>query len=301
MVGLDIGASAVKVVELRGAGETHRLVAAGAEPLPPDCVLDGTITDTGAVSDAVRRLLRRLKVQTKRVAVSLSGHAVIVKKIVLPSMPEAELQDSIQWEARQHIPFDSNDVNLDYQVMESSPGAGGGDRDVLLVAAKKDSVQDYVSVVSQAGCDTQVVDIDAFAVQNAYEINYGIHPTQVVVLVDVGASTINLNVVQGGESVFTRDVALGGNTYSEVIQRETGLDFDDADRLKRGIPAGGVTYEDAEPVIRAVTQNLLQEVSKTLDFFRATVATDHFNTIVLSGGTSRIDGRADPAPFTLLD
>ncbi len=147
--------------------------------------------------------------------------------------------------------------------------------------------------MSQAGCLPQVLDIDAFALQNAYELNYGIHPTRVVVLVNVGASTINLNVVQGAQSVFTRDVAIGGNAYSEAIQRETGLDFEDADRLKRGIPTSGVTFKQAEPIIRAVTQNVLQEVSKTLDFFRATAETDHFDSLVLSGGTSRLDGMAD--------
>ena len=293
LVGLDIGASAVKLVELHRRGDACRMVAAGAEPLPPDCVLDGAIADVGVVSDAIRRLLRRLKINTKAVAVSLSGHAVIVKKIVLPPMPETELRDAIQWEARQHIPFDSQDVTLDYQVMETLAGDGKQDLDVLLVAAKKEKVQDYLHGVSQAGCVPQVLDIDAFALQNAYELNYGIHPTRVVVLVNVGASTINLNVVRGAQSVFTRDVAIGGNAYSEAIQRETGLDFEDADRLKRGISTSGVAFEEAEPIIRAVTQNVLQEVSKTLDFFRATAVTDHFDSLVLSGGTSRLDGMAD--------
>ena len=294
LVGLDIGSSAVKAVELRRSGDRYGLVAAGVEALPHETVIDGTIADGGAVSDAIRRLWTRLNFKTKNVAVSLSGHAVIVKKIALPSMPEDELRSTIQWEARQHIPFDSNDVNLDYQVMEAGTGAGDpGQLDVLLVAAKKDKVQDYTVVVSQAGCVPVVLDVDAFALQNAYELSAGVRANTVQVLVNAGACSINLNVVQGRQSVFSRDVAIGGNAYSEALQRELTLHFEDADRLKKGMPVDGVTYMDAEPVIRAVTQNLLQEVSKTLDFFRATSASNHFDGLVLSGGTSRIEGMTE--------
>ena len=138
-----------------------------------------------------------------------------------------------------------------------------------------------------------VLDVDAFALQNAYELNAGVQDNTVQVLVNAGASSINLNVVQGRQSVFSRDVAIGGNAYSEALQRELTLHFEDADRLKKGLPVDGVTYLDAEPVIRAVTQNVLQEVSKTLDFFRATSARNHFDGLVLSGGTSRIDGMGE--------
>ena len=291
LVGLDIGSSAVKVVELRRSGTSYSLVAAGIEPLPHESVIDGAIVDPGVVSDAIRRLYKRLNVKTKEVSVSLSGHAVIVKKVSLPPMPDEELRSSIQWEARQHIPFDSNDVNLDYQVMVDSVAApDSGQLDVLIVAAKKDKVQDYTAVVSQAGCVAVVLDVDAFALQKAYELSSGVQPDRVQVLVNAGASSINLNVVQGRQSLFTRDVAIGGNAYSEALQHELNLSFEDADQLKKGAAVGGIRYADAKPVIGAVTQNLLQEVSKTLDFFRATAATDHFDGLVLSGGTSGIDG-----------
>ena len=294
LVGLDIGSSAVKAVELRRNGDNLSLAAAGMEPLPHESVIDGAIVDAGGVSDAIRRLWGRLNVKTKEVAVSLSGPAVIVKKIVLPAMPEEELRSTIQWEARQHIPFDISDVYLDHQVMEEPAGeAGSGQVDVLLVAAKKDKVQDYTAAVKQAGCLPVVMDVDAFALQNAYELSLGVQPREIHVLVNAGASSINLNVVQGHHSVFTRDVAIGGDAYSEALQRELNLRFEDADRLKQGLDVSGVTDDDAEPVMRAVTQNVLQEVSKTLDFFRATAAADHFDGFVLSGGTSRIDGIAE--------
>ena len=294
LVGLDVGSSAVKMVELRRSGTTYGLVAAGIEPLPHESVIDGAIVHAGVVSDAIRRLYKRLHVKTKEVSISLSGHAVIVKKIPLPSIPEEELRGSIQWEARRHIPFHSYDVNLDYQVMEDAVvPPGSGQLDVLLVAAKKDKVQDYAAVISQAGCVPVVLDVDAFALQNAYALSAGVQPDRVQVLANAGASSINLNVVQGRQSMFTHDVAIGGNAYSEALQRELNLSFEEADQVKKGVPVGGVTYDDAEPVIRAVTQNLLQEVSKTLDFFRATAATDHFDYLVLSGSTSGIDGIAE--------
>lgn len=294
LVGLDIGSSAVKMVELRPSGATYGLVAAGVEPLPHESVIDGAIVDASVVSDAIRRLYKRLHVKTKEVSISLSGHAVIVKRIPFPPMPEEELRGSIQWEARQQIPFHSDDVNLDYQLMEDQVAPfGSGQLDVLLVAAKKDKVQDYTAAISQAGCIPVVLDVDAFALQNAYELSAGVQPDRVHVLVNLGASSINLNVVQGRQSVFTRDVAIGGNAYSEALQRELNLSFEDADLVKKGVPVGGVTYSDAEPKIRVVTQDLLQEVSRTLDFFRATAATDHFDGLVLSGGTSGINGIAE--------
>ena len=217
LVGLDIGLSAVKVVELRPNGTAFTLVAAGIEPLPHESVIDGAVADAGVVSEAIRRLYERLSVKTREVSVSLSGHAVIAPKILFPPMPDEELRSSIQWEARQYIPFDSNDVNVDYQVMEDSvAGSDSGQLNVLLVAAKKDKVQDYAAVVSQAGCVPIVLDVDAFALQNAYELSTGVQPDRVQVLVNAGASSINLNVVQGRQSMFTRDVAMGGNTYSEA-------------------------------------------------------------------------------------
>ena len=291
LVGLDIGSSAVKVVELHQKGDDYWLAAAGVEPLPPDSVVDSTIMDTGVVSDAVRRAFDRLNIKTRDVAVALSGSGVIVKKLSLPPMTDEELEASIQWEARQHIPFESRDVSLDYQVVGTSAvGLREPSMNVLLVAAKKDRVEAYTSVVEQAGCVPVVLDVDAFALQNAYELNYGVHDGEVEVLANAGASVINLNVVEGGQSLFTRDVAIGGNAYSEALKKELDLDFEDADLLKKGVPVGSVTYEIAEPVIQAVTQTVLQEVSKTLDFFRATAATDRLDKIVLSGGTSRIEG-----------
>ena len=235
LVGLDIGSSAVKAVELKPAGKGYKVTAFGSEPIPPDSIVDGAIIDGGAVADSIRRLFDSRHIKTREVAASLSGNAVIVKKISLPVMTAAELSESIYWEAEQYIPFDIQDVNLDYQILDPGTGPGGkGTMDVLLVAAKKEKIADYTGVIAQAGRTAVVVDVDAFALQNAYEVNYGITPGQLVVLLNAGASATNINIIQGDQSVFTRDVSIGGNAYTEALQKELSLPFEQADQLKRG-------------------------------------------------------------------
>jgi type IV pilus assembly protein PilM len=224
------------------------------------------------------------------VAASLSGNAVIVKKITLPVMTESELAESIYWEAEQYIPFDIQDVNLDYQILDRGTDGGKGTMDVLLVAAKKEKIADYTGVIAQAGRSAVVVDVDAFALQNAYEVNYGIEAGAVIVLLNAGASATNINILNGDQSVFTRDISIGGNAYTEALQKELNLPFDLADQLKRGMPVDGVTFEEARPVLRAVTENVMLEIQKTFDFFKATAASDRIDRIMVSGGASRAEG-----------
>lgn len=294
LVGLDIGSSAVKVVELEPSGGGYRVVAVGAEPLPAASIVDGAIVDRGTVAAAIRRLFERHQIKTTQVAMALAGNAVIVRRITLPAMSEQELEQAIYWEAKQNIPFDIEDVHFDFQVLDSPAAVSPrGTQDVLLVAAKKERIADYTGVVENAGCTPVVVDVDALALQNAYELNYGTRPEAVVVLLNAGASSININVLNGDQSVFTRDVATGGDAYTEALQKELDLKFEEADLLKRGVPVNGVTYEDADPVIRAVSENLLLEIGRTFDFFKETTPSDRVDSIMFSGGTSRIEGLAD--------
>jgi type IV pilus assembly protein PilM len=296
LVGLDIGSSAIKVVELKAAGRGYRVATYGSEPLPPDSIVDGAIIDGAAVADAIRRLFDARGIRTRDVAASLSGNAVIVKKITLPTMTQTELAESIYWEAEQYIPFDIQDVNLDYEISDDpaqSGQNGQGTMAVLLVAAKKDKIADYANVITQAGRTAAVVDVDAFALQNAYEANYGFEPGRVVVLLNAGASAINVNIVAGMQSVFTRDVSIGGNAFTEAVQKELDLPFDTAEQVKTGQHADATLYADAKPVLRAVIDNALLEVEKTFDFYKATAANDRIDRIVLSGGASRVDGFAD--------
>ena len=291
VVGLDIGSSAVKAVELKVSGKSFKVVAFAMEPVPPDSIVDGAIIDGAAVAEAIRRVFENKAFKTKEVAASLSGNAVIVKKISLPVMTDAELAESIYWEAEQYIPFDIQDVNLDYQILDAGTGADSkGTMEVLLVAAKKEKIADYTGVISQAGRVPIIVDVDAFALQNAYEVNYGLETGVVVVLMNAGASAININILTGDQSTFTRDISIGGNSYTEAVQKELNLPFDSAEQVKRGLPVDGVNPDDVTPVLHAMTENVLLEIQKTFDFFKATASSDRIDRIVLSGGASRVDG-----------
>jgi type IV pilus assembly protein PilM len=274
------------------AGRGFKVAAFGVEPVPPDAIVDGAIIDAGAVADAIRRLLDGTGAfKAKDVCLSLSGNAVIVKKITLPVMTEAELAESIYWEAEQYIPFDIQDVNLDYQIVDGERDAEArGSMDVLLVAAKKEKIADYTGVIAQVGRTPLVVDVDAFALQNAYEINYGFEKGRTVVLLNAGASAVNINILQGAQSVFTRDIAMGGNAYTEAVQKELDLPFEAAERLKQGVPVDGATVGEARPILNADTENMLSEFQKTCEFFRATAGSEQIDGIVLSGGGSRVDG-----------
>lgn len=294
LVGLDIGSSAVKAIELKPAGKGFKVSAMGVELVPPDSIVDGAIIDSGAVVEAVRRLFANKRFKAKDVVASLSGNSVIVKKITLPAMTESDLAESIYWEAEQYIPFDIQDVNLDYEILDPGTGQDAqGTMEVLLVAAKKDKIADYSSVITQAGKTPVIVDVDVFALQNAYEANYGFDPNAVVALLNAGASAININILAGSQSVFTRDVSMGGNAFTEAVQKELNLPYDSAEQLKKGHDVEGATYEDARAVLRAMTDNVLLEVEKTFDFFKATAANDRIDRIMLSGGASRVEGFAD--------
>jgi type IV pilus assembly protein PilM len=294
LVGVDIGSSAVKAVELKAGGKggsEYQLVNIGLEPLPPEAIVDGAIMDSGSVIDAIQRLFSAQKIKTSDVATSVSGNAVIVKKISLPQMSNEELAESIHWEAEQYIPFDIQDVSIDYEVIE---GAGsGGNMDVLLVAVKKDKISDYTSAITQAGKSAAIVDVDVFALQNCYEVNYGSDPGRVIALLNVGASIMNINIIKGGTSIFNRDIAVGGNQYTDAIQKDLNLSFEQAESLKKGGRVEGAAVENLHPILQAVSENIALEIQKTFDFFKATSSEDRIDRIFLSGGTSKVHGLRD--------
>ena len=286
LVGLDIGSSSIKAVELRGSKQGVELVSFGLEPLAQDTVVDGAIMDAPLVAAGIGSIFDRQKIKTKTVATSVSGHSVIVKRVTLPLMTEEELFDRIQAEASQHIPFDISDVNLSYQLLESVDAQ----MDVLLVAVKKDKILNHTNVLAQAGKTPVVVDIDAFALQNCFEMNYDPDPGQTVALLNVGASVMNINIVRGGVPLFTRDVSVGGNQYTDALQKELDLSFEDAERLKKGESIAGVAEEQRGTILRSVSDILILEIQKTFDFFRATASGENIQRIYLAGGTARVPG-----------
>jgi len=276
-------------VELKSggkAGAEYQLVNVGMEALPPEAIVDGAIMDSGAVIEAIQRVFSAQKIKTNDVATAVSGNAVIVKKISLPQMSTEELAESIHWEAEQYIPFDINDVNLDY-VPLSTPGTGEN-IEVILVAVKKEKINDYTSVISQTGKNAVLVDVDAFALQNCYEMNYSISEGKVLALVNIGASVTNVNVLSGSTSLFWRDITFGGNQYTDAIQRELNLSFAEAESLKKGETVGDHTIQQVIPILNSVSDDFAAELRKTLDFFTATSGAERVDNIVLAGGGSGV-------------
>jgi len=289
MVGVDIGSSSVKAVELRGKGGDFQLLSLGYEGLQPDSVVDGQIMELNAVSTAIGNIFNEHKIKTTQVAAGVNGHSVIVKNIVLPQMTEDELQESFAWHAEEHIPFDISDVNLDYHVTGSTPD----EIHVLMAACKRDKVANLKQTIQLAGKQPAVIDVDAFALQNCYELNYDPQPGHIVALLNIGAATTNINILNGARSVFTRDATFGGNQYTSLLQKELGLTFDQAERVKRGMPLpDDVEHREIEPILDTVSDILALEIQKTMDFYRATVEDGEsaVQQILVSGGGSKLKG-----------
>jgi type IV pilus assembly protein PilM len=290
VVGLDIGTSSVKALELSETRRGYQLVNFGIKPIPPQAIVDGAVMDANAIIEAINSLFREYKIRTKNVVMGISGHSVIVKKISLPEMTAEELEESIHWEAEQYIPFDIEDVNLDFQILESAAPPEEGKMDVTLVAVKKDKIDEATSLAIQAGLTPVVVDLEAFALQNAYEVNYDLEPGKNVALIDIGAGVMNINVIQDGTSVFTRDISIGGNQYTEAIQKELSVSYEQAEAVKKGERLANIDPVQVQNVIDSVSDNLIMEIQRSFDFFRATASERDIQKIVLSGGTALIKG-----------
>jgi len=286
VIGLDIGSSSIKVVELREAKDGFKLQHLGISPLPPEAIVDGALMDSVTIIDTIRDLVTSTS-KTRDVVTSVSGHSVIVKKITLPFMTETELEDSIQWEAERHIPFDINDVNIDFQIL--GYGSENPDlMDVILVAAKKDIINDYVSVIMEAGLNPVVMDIDSFALENMLGINYEIEKEDVVAVANLGASVTNINILKDNLSAFTRDIFKGGNQVTEEIQRQLHVDYEEAEKIKVGQKGEGASQSVVENVLRSASESLAVEIGNSLDFFQSSTTSQKISKLYLSGGGSKI-------------
>lgn len=291
ILGLDIGSSSVKAVEVAQRGDSFELLHLGVAPLPHDAIVEGAFLNASAIADAIREAVAKSGSKARHAAAAVVGHSVIVKKITVPAMTAAELEESIRWEAEQYIPFDVNEVNLDFEILQ--PGDAERPMEVLLVAAKRDLIDDYVNLISDAGLTPAVIDVAGFAVENAFEANSGARGDEVIAIVNIGAQTSTINVVAGGVPAFTRDIATGGNQYTAEIQRALSVGFDEAERIKigeRGPESQDVVPHEVEQAMRAVTNNLVGEIARSLDFFGATAADMRIQRIVLAGGSSRVPG-----------
>lgn len=281
-IGLDIGSCNLKIVQLKDIKGNYELELFDILQLPPELIVEGSIIDSLRLVDSLKELLKRSKIKTKDVVISIAGHSsVIIKRVTLPEMSEEELSESIKFEAEQYIPFDIDEVNLDFQIL--GPKEEPGNMDVILVAVKKDIINEYISVVKEAGFNPIIVDVNSFALENIYEINYEIEADQNVAIVNIGASTINMNVLKGGISAFTRDSAVGSNLHTEALQREFNITYEAAENLKKGEPIENISQEDAFSVMEGASEDIIMEVSRSLEYF-----SEEIHEVILSGGCAFI-------------
>ncbi len=296
MLGLDIGSSSIKVVEISSGSKGMELLKLGVAPLPPDAIVQGDFLNVSAIVDGIREAVSMSGTSLKDVATSVSGHSVIVKRINLPKMSREELEESLAWEAEQYIPFDVSEVNLDFQILGyGDAGETEETMDILLVAVKKELIGNYTAAIVEAGLNPCIVEVAGFSVENSFEANYDPEPNEAVALVNVGSQVVNINVVINGSPAFTRDIATGGSQYTEEIQKSLSIGYEEAERMKKGDGASGTSSQDVIPqeveqAMRGVTDVLVGEIMRSLDFFSATSEESQIKRIMLSGGSAKVIG-----------
>ncbi len=286
LVGLDIGSRSVKVAEIVDTKSGPKLKRFGMADIPAGTIEDGAISDPDTAAETIRQLFKSNNIKEANVAVSIGGYSVIVKKINVQTMPENQLQETIHFEAEQYIPFDISDVNLDFQILgenENNPNQ----MSVFLVAAKKEMVNDYINLVTLAGLNPCIIDVEAFALQNIFEANYDLQD-QNVALIDIGASKTSLNILKGNASVFMRDVALGCLQINQKIMSLLDCSYEQAELLKLGEASTKMSAEELRQIVGAVVADWCTEIRRALDFFYTNYPDDQIKRIILSGGGANI-------------
>ncbi|NQT70201.1 MAG: type IV pilus assembly protein PilM [Desulfobacteraceae bacterium] len=286
LVGLDIGSSAIKAAEVIETKTENTLHNFGMLKIAPGIIEEGTIKDHDAVSAAIRELFSANNIKNKNVAISIGGYSVIVKKISVQTMTEDELQETIHFEAEQYIPFDISDVNLDFQILGEND-QNPNQMNVLLVAAKKEMVSDYIHLIELAGLHTVILDIDSFALQNIFEFNYATEEESVA-LIDIGASKTSLNILKGYSSVFMRDVSLGCGQINQQIVSLADCSIEEAEKIKLSEQSAIISAEDLANIVSSVVSDWTTEIRRAIDFFYSTYPDDHISKIILSGGGANI-------------
>lgn len=301
LLGLDIGSHSIKLIEINQGKKGMVLKNFGIIGLPKDAIVEGTIKEMEVVASAIKNLCKNLKVKNKNVANSISGFSVIVKKISISQRDESELDSSIHDEAEQYIPFDISDVNLDYEVLKikeegtGDEGAAEGSKkesalmDVLLVAAKKDIIEDYESLIQLAGLNPIIMDVDAFALQNAFEVSSG-DISGCYAIINVGAEELGINAVKDGVSIFTRDSSYGGSQITEAIMSRFNVSFEEAEKIKLGGTKVDKERSALEEIFTTVISGWVQEIKRALDFLSTTYPDESIEKILVSGGAYRIPG-----------
>jgi type IV pilus assembly protein PilM len=287
-VGLDIGSSLIKVVEISGSGKTVTLTNYGIATLLPEAIVEGEIMDRDVVIDTIRTLFDTKNIKKREVASAVSGRGVIVKKILMERMKESEARERIQWEAEQHIPFDINDVTLDFKIL--NPEANAEQMEVLLVAVKNETVNSYLGLITSAGLSPSLIDIGFFALQNAFEWNYTSPPGEVVALINIGADVTSINVVKDHSPFFTRDLPTAGNQCLQLMQKNLGLSSEQAGALLKGETLEGLSLEASRPVFESFATEFASGLERTFSFLSAAGEAIKVGQLYLAGGNANIPG-----------
>jgi len=290
VIGVDIGSHSVKVCQLKQSGSGHSIAALGSVVLPEGAVDDGTLYDAKTVGESISTLFKNLKIKNKKIGFSISGYSVIVKKVNLAVMDDTELEEHIMEEAEQYIPFDIEDVYLDFQDLKNQD-ADGDRTDVMLVAAKKEIVDDFLEMIQEINLDPVIVDVDGFALENTYEYNY--RKTKNVALVDIGASKMNINILSNGISVVARDIIVGSRQITEQIQNTFDLDFEEAESLKLGYTAAEDKQQEIEEIFTTTCTQWVLEIKKAIDLYHSNHPNHPLTHLILSGGGAKVSGLTD--------
>ncbi|MGO9611867.1 MAG: type IV pilus assembly protein PilM [Dissulfurispiraceae bacterium] len=290
LIGLDIGSSYIKVAQIDVTRSGNDLVMFNMVPLLPDIIVDGLIADKDRLVTSIKELLSMADVKVENMVIGVSGHSfVIVKRITIPLMTEDDLALSIRYEAEQYIPFDINEVNIDFQILGPRQDQSG-QMDVIIVAAKKKVIEDYVDVITRAGLTPVIVDVESFALSNVYELNYTSDDKKNVALVNIGANSTNIVILQNGSLIFTRDSPIGSTNHTVALEKALNISREDAERLKKGFAVERVSPEEAQVVINGASDEIIVEVYKSFEYFRNSVSDVEIQEIVLSGGVALMPG-----------
>jgi type IV pilus assembly protein PilM len=286
LVGLDIGSRTIKLAELADGKSGVVLKTFNTVNIEPGLIEDGSIKDPETVSGYIRELFKSSKLKEKNVAISIGGYSVIVKKINVQSMTEEELQESIHFEAEQYIPFDISEVNLDFQILGESEH-NPHQMNVLLVAAKKEMINEYINLMQMAKLRPRVIDVDAFALQNIFKLNYSLE-NENIALIDIGASKTSLNILKDNVSEFMRDVSLGCDQINHKIASTIGCSIEESEAVKFGEASDMMSVDDLKNIVASVVTDWCVEIKRALDFFLSTYPEEQISRIVLSGGGANI-------------
>ncbi|HLE00238.1 MAG TPA: type IV pilus assembly protein PilM [Bdellovibrionota bacterium] len=287
-VGLSIGSSSIKLVELQKVGKGWRLLHFGIVQLPEDVIVNREIANPISVVDNLKTLVSQIKLGTKNVCTSLSGTSLIIKRMTVDVPKLKDLQAQVFWEAEQYLPFDVSEVVMDFQMISRSKD---NRTDVILVAVKKSVLDSYMACIEDSGLRAKIVDVDFFALQNLYEANYPLNPSEAVAIVDIGASSLKLAILHGGIPIFTKDSALGGRNLTAEIQKHLNLSYADAETLKMGGVAGTMPQEVSD-LMHLMAENFGTEIKRGIDFYNASSSGAPVSCVLLAGGSARIPGLA---------